>query len=189
VPLAANDARHVVHELQHISPSIQASAAGAYASAHADHCGGGAGLARCRAVARADSCRLPELTEEDIRACLAYAAERERRLITAVARCSCRPEPQFQLCQDLATSLLTRVKCDCWSCEATIARSGNTQRRTVHARLADADFAEWLRASVRTEGDLAPRGISPPQRSEFAPWRAGLSAAFEHEHCSMPGDY
>ena len=25
----------------------------------------------------------PELTEEDIRACLAYAAERERRLITA----------------------------------------------------------------------------------------------------------
>ena len=25
----------------------------------------------------------PELTEEDIRACLAYAAERERRLLTA----------------------------------------------------------------------------------------------------------
>ncbi len=25
----------------------------------------------------------PELTEEDIRACLAYAAERERRIITA----------------------------------------------------------------------------------------------------------
>ncbi len=27
----------------------------------------------------------PELTEEDIRACLAFAAERERRLVTAVA--------------------------------------------------------------------------------------------------------
>ncbi|HEY7297134.1 MAG TPA: DUF433 domain-containing protein [Xanthobacteraceae bacterium] len=26
----------------------------------------------------------PELTEEDIRACLAYAADRERRLVTAV---------------------------------------------------------------------------------------------------------
>ena len=26
----------------------------------------------------------PELTEEDIRACLAYAADRERRLLTAV---------------------------------------------------------------------------------------------------------
>jgi uncharacterized protein (DUF433 family) len=26
----------------------------------------------------------PELTEEDIRACLAYAAERERRLVTAI---------------------------------------------------------------------------------------------------------
>jgi uncharacterized protein (DUF433 family) len=26
----------------------------------------------------------PELTEEDIRACLAYAADRERRIITAV---------------------------------------------------------------------------------------------------------
>jgi uncharacterized protein (DUF433 family) len=25
----------------------------------------------------------PELTEEDIRACLAYAADRERRLVTA----------------------------------------------------------------------------------------------------------
>jgi uncharacterized protein (DUF433 family) len=25
----------------------------------------------------------PELTEEDIRACLSYAAERERRLVTA----------------------------------------------------------------------------------------------------------
>ena len=27
----------------------------------------------------------PELTEEDIRACLAFAAEREKRLVTAVA--------------------------------------------------------------------------------------------------------
>jgi uncharacterized protein (DUF433 family) len=26
----------------------------------------------------------PELTEDDIRACLAYAADRERRLLTAV---------------------------------------------------------------------------------------------------------
>jgi len=26
----------------------------------------------------------PELTEEDIRACLAYAADRERRIVTAV---------------------------------------------------------------------------------------------------------
>jgi uncharacterized protein (DUF433 family) len=27
----------------------------------------------------------PELTEEDIRACLAYAADRERRLVTAIS--------------------------------------------------------------------------------------------------------
>jgi uncharacterized protein (DUF433 family) len=27
----------------------------------------------------------PELTEDDIRACLAYAADRERRLLTATA--------------------------------------------------------------------------------------------------------
>src|SRR5260221_12308772 len=30
----------------------------------------------------------PELTEDDIRACLAYAADRERRLVTSV-ECSC----------------------------------------------------------------------------------------------------
>jgi uncharacterized protein (DUF433 family) len=34
----------------------------------------------------------PELTEEDIRACLAYAADRERRLVTAAVQ----PEHQLQ---------------------------------------------------------------------------------------------
>ena len=38
----------------------------------------------------------PELNEEDIRACLAYAADRERRVVTATNEVAVRPESQLQ---------------------------------------------------------------------------------------------
>ena len=40
---------------------------------------------KCRLLACRDIADFPELTEEDIRAALAYAADRERRIVTAVA--------------------------------------------------------------------------------------------------------
>ena len=66
----------------HLDRTGQAGRPALY-SAHADcgrGCAGWLAAGQTHAQIRED---FPELTEDDIRACLAYAADRERRLITA----------------------------------------------------------------------------------------------------------